>query len=84
MTREEKTEKRIQRSIRRKETRMKWYVNKIQKARQYGSNVPLNTHNREGYQLGTSWWDPESPTKWTQICSYDVWGTCPSPCNGDC
>jgi len=31
---------------------------------------------------GGAWPDSNSPTGWTQICSY--WATCQSPCNGDC
>jgi hypothetical protein len=33
---------------------------------------------------GGSWSDPDSPTGYSQKCSYEVWGTCQSPCNGDC
>lgn len=84
MTREQKTKKRILKSIQRKEMRMKHYVTKITKARNYGRNVPLNTHDKEGYLKCSSWWDPSSLTNYTQICSYDAWGTCQSPCNGDC
>lgn len=31
---------------------------------------------------GGSWLDSDSPTGYSQICSY--FGKCQSPCNGDC
>ena len=31
---------------------------------------------------GGSWFDENSPTGMSQICDY--YGTCQSPCNGDC
>lgn len=31
-----------------------------------------------------SWPDSSSPTGYSQRCSYDAYGTCQSPCNGDC
>jgi len=30
------------------------------------------------------WADPNSPTGYSQKCSYEAYGTCQSPCNGDC
>ena len=33
---------------------------------------------------GGSWYDPSSPTGYSQRCSYEAYGTCQSPCNGDC
>jgi hypothetical protein len=35
-----------------------------------------------GYRIGESWLDSNSPTGYSQVCSYQ--GTCQSPCNGDC
>lgn len=84
MTREEKIQKRIQRSLARRSKRMKWYVTKIRSVNQYGSNVPLNSHDKHGERNFCDWVDKDSPTGYTQICSYDVWGTCPSPCDGSC
>jgi len=37
---------------------------------------------RERKRGCASWYDPNSPTGYTQNCSY--YGTCQSPCNGDC
>lgn len=31
---------------------------------------------------GSSWLDPNSDTGYSQVCEY--FGTCQSPCNGDC
>jgi hypothetical protein len=42
------------------------------------SGAPLSVA-KNGYG---SWPDPDSPTGYSQICSY--YGTCQSPCNGDC
>jgi hypothetical protein len=83
--REEKTQKRIQRSIRRRKHRMEAYVKRIEGARVYGSNVPLYATRHDGSIIhGSCWFDKDSPTKWTQICSHDAYGTCQFPCNGDC
>lgn len=37
---------------------------------------------RREYRNLQPWEDPESPTGYTQVCDY--FGTCQSPCNGDC
>jgi hypothetical protein len=63
---------------------MRFYVNKIQAARQIGPNVPLRVIRGDGSYNGAAWYDPESPTKWTHVCSYEKWGTCPFPCDKSC
>jgi hypothetical protein len=40
-------------------------------------NCPMS-----GAKNGGCWADSNSPTGYSQICSYQ--GTCQSPCNGDC
>jgi hypothetical protein len=37
---------------------------------------------RQYKRLTGSWYDPNSPTGYSQNCDY--FGTCQSPCNGDC
>lgn len=76
MTKEQKRERRIERSKYRRKKRMTKYVDKIQQVSHLPSYVPLNTG-----QWG-SWVDPNSPTGYSQVCDYYV--TCQSPCNGDC
>ena len=53
------------------------YKLKIEKAQELG--VPLYGTKPGGY-----WEDSFSPTGYSQVCSYDVYGTCQYPCNGDC
>ena len=62
MTREEKTQKRIQRSVARRSKRMKWYVTKIRCVNQNGRNVPLNSHDKYGERNFYDWVDKDSPT----------------------
>jgi hypothetical protein len=38
--------------------------------------------NNHGHRIGESWADSNSPTGYSQVCSYQ--GICQSPCNGDC
>jgi hypothetical protein len=80
MTREEKIEKRKARSYRRRKARMERYISRINMAREVGDDVPLYCV-QNGYVSG-SWPDPNSPTGYSQKCSY--YGICQSPCNGDC
>lgn len=58
---------------------MEKYLDKIHEARTCGvpSHVPLYAANRRGV-----WVDPDSPTGYSQVCSY--YSICQSPCNGDC
>lgn len=60
----------------RKNTRNKKYRNLIMETSVRG--MPFSARN------GGSWYDPSSPTGYSQKCSYDAYGTCQSPCNGDC
>lgn len=86
MTREEKKQKRIQRAINRRKKRREIYLKRIQSVHWIStdSNVPLSIISKHGYYMGGSWYDPNSPTGYSQKCSYDAYGTCQSPCNGDC
>ena len=81
MTREEKHKKRILRSEIRRSKRNEKYFKRVRVASDLG--CPLHAVDKNGYCTG-SWYDPNSPTGYSQKCSYDVWGTCQSPCNGDC
>lgn len=82
MTREEKIKKRKLRAHLRGQKRFARYVDRIQQVRELGSNIPLSTCGR--YGVMGSWPDPNSPTGYSQKCSYDAYGICQSPCNGDC
>ena len=86
MTREEKHKKKIQRSIDRRKKRREIFIKKIHGVRCISSdnNIPLYIISKQGYYVGGSWYDPNSPTGYSQKCSYDAYGTCQSPCNGDC
>jgi hypothetical protein len=86
MTREEKKQKRIQRAINRRKKRREIYLKRIQSVHciSTDSNVPLSIISKHGYYMGGSWYDPSSPTGYSQKCSYDAYGICQSPCNGDC
>lgn len=83
MTREEKIQKRKARAHNRRSKRNAKYFNKIRIANSIGFGVPLHAVDSDGRVTG-SWPDSDSPTGYTQKCSYDAWGTCQSPCNGDC
>lgn len=76
MTRAEKKEKAIQKRTNRYAKRMEKYVNKIQKKREIESLIISGAI--------TYWKDSNSPTGYSQKCSYERWGTCQHPCNGDC
>lgn len=82
MTREQKIQKRTIRSALRRKKRREVYTDKIKRAHKVGYGVPLSAFKKDG--TTNSWPDPNSPTGYTQVCSYKVYGTCQSPCNGDC
>lgn len=86
MTREEKHKRKIERSIKRRSKRKEIYVKKIQGVREISRflDIPLSVIDKRGNYRGGSWYDPKSPTGYSQKCSYDVYGICQSPCNGDC
>lgn len=77
MTKEEYKTEGLRRMKIRKQKRNLEYKLKVQKARELG--VPLYGINSGGY-----WEDSFSPTGYSQVCSYEVYGTCQYPCNGDC
>ena len=58
----------------RKDKRNDNYRRLSDKANEYGCGI--------GGAKGGSWADPNSPTGYSQVCSYQ--GICQSPCNGDC
>ena len=77
MTEKEKYKKEgLRRMKLRKKTRNENYKNLIMNTADKG--MPFSARD------GGSWYDPSSPTGYSQRCDYDVWGTCQSPCNGDC
>jgi hypothetical protein len=78
MTREEKHAKRKARAEYRRKVRMIKYVEKIKAVEGLPCGVSLS-NGRYG-----SWPDPNSPTGYSQVCCYEAYGTCQSPCNGDC
>ena len=83
MTREEKVLKRKARAQRRIQKRLKERES-VMAASKWGS-IPLSAARykvKHGYY--NSWPDSNSPTGYSQVCSYDAYGTCQSPCNGDC
>jgi hypothetical protein len=84
MTREEKKQKRIQRAINRRKKRREIYLKKIYAINRISVSqyLPLSLISKDGYYMGNSWEDPDSPTGRSQVCSYS--GICQSPCNGDC
>ena len=83
MTRDEKVEKRKARAANRRARRNERYFERIRSAREIGYRVPLHSIDKYGIASG-SWLDPNSPTGYSQKCSYEAYGTCQSPCNGDC
>ena len=83
MTREEKISKRKTRAANRRAKRNEKYFNKIRIVSDLDVHVPLHAIDRYGIVSG-SWPDPNSPTGYSQKCSYEAYGTCQSPCNGDC
>jgi hypothetical protein len=76
MTRTQKIAKKKLRAFNRAEKRNK----------KYREFLNSNRHSIEvggfGAAKNGSWYDPNSPTGYSQVCSY--FGTCQSPCNGDC
>lgn len=81
MTREEKVRKRKERAQRRIQKRL-LERNKILSDVRF-NNLPFHAARhkaKHGYY--NSWPDSNSPTGYTQVCDY--FGTCQSPCNGDC
>lgn len=72
----------MDRAQRRRAKRNEKYFHRIRTASDLGPNVPLCAVTKWG--VTGSWPDSNSPTGYSQKCSYDVWGTCQSPCNGDC
>ena len=83
MKAEEKALKKIARSERRRTIRNEKYFNKIRSAKERGYYIPLHAVDKNGY-AGGSWLDSNSPTGYSQVCSYEAYGTCQSPCTGDC
>ena len=82
MTREEKIKNR-------KERRNRRYEKRLQERRDLKHRIMMDPGlpiravrqiAKRGYS--DSWEDPDSPTGRSQVCSY--YGTCQSPCNGDC
>jgi hypothetical protein len=87
MTRAEKVEKRKKRAARRQAKRNDSYKKRIAAVSEVGGWIPLSSAERtygDGWQVSGCWPDDSSPTGYSQKCSYDAWGTCQSPCNGDC
>lgn len=78
MNREDKKQKKILRSKNRRKLRMQKYVSKIDAVR----DKPYLTLSGGG--ASGSWWDPNSPTGYSQYCEWPAGSTCQSPCNGDC
>jgi hypothetical protein len=76
MTREQKIAKRKARAKRRADKHNNDYRETTTRAG--WENVPPVAIRRPG----ASWYDENSPTKYSQKCSYK--GICQSPCNGDC
>jgi hypothetical protein len=76
MTREQKVLKRKTRAKKRADKRAEKYCNFL--------NSNTDTINYCGFSgsKNGSWYDSDSPTGYSQVCSY--FGTCQSPCNGDC
>lgn len=82
MTKEERKNTNKQEALRRKilhrQKRNEKYKRKIAYASDYG--CPLHAVTK--YGVTGSWADENSPTGYSQKCSYK--GICQSPCNGDC
>jgi hypothetical protein len=77
MTREEKVEKKKLRANLRRQK------NRERNGFDQDSSLPMRARRqiaKKGH--ADAWEDPDSPTGYTQVCSY--WATCQSPCNGDC
>lgn len=83
MTREEKIIKRKLRAYKRRQKKNKVYHSKIKTVRDMGNYIPLSAVDRRGFAINC-WSDSNSPTGYSQRCSYGAYGICQSPCNGDC
>lgn len=83
MTREAKTLKRKERAFKRRQKKNKVYHNKIKTVRDMDNYIPLSAVDRFGFSINC-WRDSNSPTGYSQKCSYEAFGICQSPCNGDC
>ena len=76
MTKDDYKAEGLRRMKLRKQKRTLQYKLQIEKAQELG--VPLYGAR------GGHWEDSFSPTGYSQVCSYEVYGTCQYPCNGDC
>jgi hypothetical protein len=81
MTREEKVLKRKARAQRRIQKRLN-QRKEIESATRWGQYPFSAARYKVKHGYYNSWYDPDSPTSYTQVCDY--YGTCQSPCNGDC
>ncbi len=82
MTREQKILKRKERAYKRRKRKNELYHMKIKKVRELGNYIPLSAVRRDG--TTEAWRDSNSPTGYSQVCSYEAYGICQAPCNGDC
>lgn len=78
MDRASKRAKRKLRAARRKEKRNREYAQFVAR---YDRLIGLGGFSAA---KGRAWPDNSSPTGYTQVCSYEAYGTCQAPCNGDC
>jgi hypothetical protein len=83
MTREEKVLKRKARAQRRIQKRLK-EREAVKAATRWGQYPLAAARYKVKHGYYNSWYDPNSPTGYSQVCSYEAYGTCQSPCNGDC
>ena len=77
MTREQKVEKKKLRAVMRRQK------NRERNGFDSNTNLPMRARrqiSKRGY--ADSWEDSNSPTGYSQVCSY--YSTCQAPCNGDC
>ena len=83
MTKEEKVKFKLERAEKRRTKKWNKYIMKINVLRNLGLNkdvAKLSLVDRNGYI--EFWRDTNSPTGFSQKCSYE--GICQHPCNGDC
>lgn len=77
MTKEEKIQHKIDRSQRRRQKRYDATANKIARKR--------NAFMEHGFKVINNQYGVwEENGRMMQICSYEAYGTCEFPCNGDC
>lgn len=81
MKRDQKIQKKLERAKIRRKKRLEIYNRRKSIANNYG--IPLSAVDKRGNYSGY-WADPSSPTGYSQKCSYEAYGTCQYPCNGDC